>query len=437
MNLKKHPVISGTLLLTAAGLFTRVVGFYYKIFLSRNIGTEALGLYQLSMPLLNIGIALTCAGIHTSISRYVAASAGERGQKDAASYLAAGLFLSLGLCTLLFFPCYFFSDQIAASFFHEPACAPILRILIFAVPLECIHSCINGYYYGKQKANIPAFGQCVEQVFRVLGVYLIYRLCTARGMELNETHAAIGLLLGEAASTLYFITMISLEKFARPGAAQIVGAGKHLISMSYPITLNRVSLSMLGGLENTFIPQRLVAFGFTSSEALSIYGVFSGMAMPVIFFPNVLSNSVAVMLLPTISKAAKERRASYISQVIWMTFFLCMLLGFGCAFVFFLSGRFIGDVLFENELAGDFIRLLCWICPFTFLNTTFSSILNGLGQTKATFLISLTGSALRLAFIYFLIPVVGFQGYVLGILVSQVLTSFLSYRRLSRHMEKL
>ena len=311
-------------------------------------------------------------------------------RETASSYLAAGLLMSLGICGLLFMPCYLYCDKIAAFFFHEPSCAPILRILIFAIPLECIHSCINGYYYGKQKANIPAFGQCIEQIVRVLCVYLIFCICQKENIPFRETHAALGLLLGEIAATIYFVTMISLERFSRPRLKTTVSAGRRLAVMSYPITLNRVSLNTLNGLENTFIPERLIAFGFSSTEALSVYGVFSGMAMPVILFPNVLSNSVSVMLLPMIAKAAGERRFSYISRTIRLAFFLCMLLGFGCSLGFFLLGNFVGDFLFGNELAGDFIRLLCWICPFLFLNATFSSILNGLGQTKATFLISMT-----------------------------------------------
>ena len=188
--------------MTAAGLFTRIVGFYYKIFLSRNIGAEALGIYQLSMPFLSIGIAVTCSGIHTSISRYVAACSGGEQRETASSYLAAGLLMSLGICGLLFMPCYLYCDKIAAFFFHEPSCAPILRILIFAIPLECIHSCINGYYYGKQKANIPAFGQCIEQIVRVLCVYLIFCICQKENIPFRETHAALGLLLGEIAPTI-------------------------------------------------------------------------------------------------------------------------------------------------------------------------------------------------------------------------------------------
>ena len=69
-----HPICSGALLLTITGLFCRLLGFYYKIFLSRTIGAKELGLYQLAMPLLAIGIAFASSGFHTAISRYVAKS---------------------------------------------------------------------------------------------------------------------------------------------------------------------------------------------------------------------------------------------------------------------------------------------------------------------------------------------------------------------------
>lgn len=42
-----NPLIAGTLLLTVTGLSSRVIGFFYRIFLSRIIGAEGLGIYQL------------------------------------------------------------------------------------------------------------------------------------------------------------------------------------------------------------------------------------------------------------------------------------------------------------------------------------------------------------------------------------------------------
>mgnify|MGYP006886508714 CR=1 FL=1 len=46
----KRTLFTGTLLLTTAGILSRFIGFFYKIFLSRTIGAEGLGIYQLIFP---------------------------------------------------------------------------------------------------------------------------------------------------------------------------------------------------------------------------------------------------------------------------------------------------------------------------------------------------------------------------------------------------
>lgn len=51
------------------------------------------------------------------------------------------------------------------------------------------------------------------------------------------------------------------------------------------------------------IPSRLRLFGYTASEALGVYGILTGMAMSVIMFPSVITNSVSVLLMPAISEA--------------------------------------------------------------------------------------------------------------------------------------
>ena len=44
---KKHSLIKGTLILTSAGLVSRILGFFFRIFLSHTFGEEQVGLYQL------------------------------------------------------------------------------------------------------------------------------------------------------------------------------------------------------------------------------------------------------------------------------------------------------------------------------------------------------------------------------------------------------
>ena len=65
-------LIKGTFWLTAAGLITRTAGFFYKIFLSRIIGAEEIGLFQLCMPLYTFCLAAASGGIQTALSRFIA-----------------------------------------------------------------------------------------------------------------------------------------------------------------------------------------------------------------------------------------------------------------------------------------------------------------------------------------------------------------------------
>ena len=63
---KTHPLIAGTLVLTGTGLLSRLIGFFYRIYLARLFGEEGMGLYQLIGPVLSVSFALTAAGFSTS-----------------------------------------------------------------------------------------------------------------------------------------------------------------------------------------------------------------------------------------------------------------------------------------------------------------------------------------------------------------------------------
>lgn len=388
------------------------------------------------MPLLGVGVAFANSGIHTAISKYVA-SASSNSKAFGKVYLKTGLIISISLGLAYATPVYILSDAIAANIFHQATIAPLLRILVLCVPLECIHGCINGYYYGLQKAAIPSAGQCIEQLVRVGSVFGIYFILTERGLPFTKTHAMIGLVIGEAAATLYYITILSLERSSTSQAPKnLVTTAGQLFQMAYPLTATRLSLTFLSSFENIMIPLRLVAFGLNKTQALSIYGIYSGMAVPMVFFPTVLSNSIAVMLLPSISKAKEEGRNKYIQHAILISFFSCMLLGFMFSFFFYFFGGYIGEHIFENDVAGIYIKTLGWLCPFLFLGVTMNSILNGLGKTKDTFCISILGALLRLSFILFGIHRLGFRAFLLGVLISQISSSFAAYLRLLYHCNK-
>lgn len=172
----KNPLIFGTLLLTASGALSRIIGFFYRIFLSHTIGAEGIGIYQLIFPVYALCFSLTAAGIQTSISKFVAEVSVKKEDLSEKCYLMAGIILSLSLSFLCSFYLYNQADFLASHVVHEYRTASLLRILAYAIPCGAIHSCISGYYYGLKKAVIPSVSQLLEQSVRVLSVYIIYKV---------------------------------------------------------------------------------------------------------------------------------------------------------------------------------------------------------------------------------------------------------------------
>lgn len=422
-----NPLISGTLLLTVAGFLTKIIGFFYRIFLSRVFQDEGLGIIGLIAPVSMLVHSLCSAGLQNAITKYVAAS--KEHESESYSYLFSGIVISLSLTVTISVCIFTNADTIAAVLIHESRTAPLLRILALSFPMASVHTCLNGYFYGWQKAGIPSWSIIIEQCFRVLSVYLLFRIYLLRGIAMPLSGAAIGLLAGECASAVFSSFMLWIQtlnkKFFTDSALFSFSKCLELTKLAFPFSLNRICLSLFTTVETFQLPKQLMASGLNSAQALSIYGVFSGMAFPLIMFPCALTGSAATLLLPSISQAQAKGNTNQIKKAAFMTIILCFLLGFGCMFFLLTFANVIGSLLFQSKEASAQIRALSFACPFLYLSGMLSSILHGLGKTGITFLFSLISIVIRLFFVMYIVPLLGMNGYFYGILCSQICLDFL------------
>lgn len=462
---KEHPLIFGTLLLTAAGLASRIIGFFYRIYLSRLFGEEGMGIYQLVSPVLSLSFSLTATGYQTAISKLVAEHSAKEGRPSFRP-LAAGLSISLPLSALCCFLVYRLAAPISEQLLQEPRTAPMLRILSFSIPLSAVHSCVNGYFYGAKRAGIPALSQLLEQLTRVGCVYLVSARLLAAGQMPSIRVAALGLTVGELCSMLLSILSVhccrrSVSASPRTSAAalhcqpsaaassspQTAVAALHcqpsadatslyrsLLAMALPLTANRIVLNLLQSIESVSIPSNLRLYGYDSATALSVYGVLTGMAFPLIYFPNALTSSVAILLLPMISENYALGNLSAVKTATLKTVKYSSLMGLCCMGGFVLFGRQAGVLLFDSPLAGHFIMTLGFICPFLYLDTTLSSILQGLGMAGHIFVMNALSLLVRLLFVFLAVPRLGITGYLWGVLASQLFLGILYLGCLSRFL---
>lgn len=447
MTFKKwtHPLVTGTVILTLTGLVSRFIGFFYRIFLSNVFGAEGMGLYQLISPVLALSFSLTVSGIQTAISKYVASETSTRDYKSSFRTLWAGFLLAMALSVVCALGIYVYADPIAENFLLEKRTAPLLRIIALSIPMASVHSCINGYFYGIRKTAIPAVSQLSEQVCRVGSVYLIYFICQKHGLVPTISFAVAGLVIGESASMIVSVVAILARAhqvfpsfgygyvYAKRPASQpfssVIAVYRRitgqLLRLAVPLSANRLVLNLLQSVEAIYIPNRLMAYGLDNAAALSVYGVLTGMSLPLILFPSAITGSISVLLLPIVSEADASGNQTAVRRAIFMSIRCCLLLGFFCTALFLLFGRLAGRLLFHSELAGSFILTLSFICPFMYIASTLNSILNGLGKTVQTFLFSVVSLLLRLLFVFLAIPLYGIRGYLWGMLASQMLQTFL------------
>ena len=422
----RHPVLRGTIILTASGIASRGMGFFYRIFLSHTIGAEGIGIYQLIFPVYTFCFALCVFGIQTAISRLIASALAKKQETYADCIFLTGTFLALALSFCASITVYLFADWIGTVFLQEPRTVSLLKLLSISIPFGVFHSCVSAFYYARKKAEIPAFLQILEQFVRIGSSFLIYQILLSRQITPSAWMAVAGVLAGELTSACVCLILISARKLRPAAPVSFFQTAKEIITLSVPLTCNRVLLTLLTSMENILIPIRLRLFGLTGEQALSLFGILAGMVMPLLFFPSAITNSMSVMLLPSVAQKQALGENKNITSTIRMTVQSCLLLGLFCFVLFFCFGRYLGILLFQNETAGAFIRTFSFICPFFYLNHTLMSILNGLGKTLRSFLHNLLAVLIRISFTFFCIPIYGIKGYLWGILLGELLTTILN-----------
>ena len=91
-NLSKEKFLKGALILTVAGIIVKVIGSVNRIFLSRLLGGEGIGLYQMAYPIYLLALSISSAGIPVAISILVSEKAALQDYRGANRVFKISLF---------------------------------------------------------------------------------------------------------------------------------------------------------------------------------------------------------------------------------------------------------------------------------------------------------------------------------------------------------
>ena len=424
----KHPVLTGTAILTCAGILSRLIGFFYRIFLSRTIGAQGLGIYQMIFPVYAFCLSGVTAGIQSALSRCCSAALSKGNPRKGWVFFLSGSGLSVGLSLIVSFFLYTRAPWISLHILHEIRCCELLQLLAFSLPLCSIHTCIHAWYFSTRRTTVPAVSQLLEQFARVGASYVIYLIFLEQNLAPPPILAVGGMLFGELAACFFCVVCLAFQKPSYKGTThfRVRSCLWEILTLSVPLTLNRMLVNLLQSTEAILIPGKLEASGLTNAQSLSLYGALTGMALPFILFPSAITSALSTMLLPTIAGQQAAGKEDAIIRSTEQTIQYCLWLGFLSGGIFFFFGKELAQIFYRNQDAGIFLQILAFLCPFLYLTATLTGILNGLGHTVQCLIQNIAGLGIRILFVTFAIPHMGIRGYLSGLLLSQLIITGLN-----------
>ena len=161
---------------TMLSLIERALGFVYRIFLSRTLGAEGVGIYQIALSVVGLLITITASGIPITVSRIMIKNSAENGKNDSDSIVFAGVFLSLAISLPITVLLFLFPNTFS-FIFTDKRCYEVLKIILPGVVITSIYAVIRGYFWGQKKFLTYSLIELFEEiVMLVFGIALILNM---------------------------------------------------------------------------------------------------------------------------------------------------------------------------------------------------------------------------------------------------------------------
>ncbi|MDR1150591.1 MAG: polysaccharide biosynthesis protein [Clostridiales bacterium] len=428
------------LILTLSSLITKILGFFYRIYISNKIGAECLGLYQLILPIYTLVWSISCAGFTTAISKLIAQEDAKKNKNNINLIIKQSLIITSIISFLLSIFIYFQAKNIANLILKDDRLFFSLKILSISFIFMSLGSCIRGYFFGLRNALIPAISQVIEQIAHILTIFFLIN--KFKSIKDCCAVAVFGIMLGEIASTIYVYICFKSKKYYKKNKLEkkqndfsFLESIKKIFLISLPLGANKIITSLLSTFENILIPQRLILNNnFNLNSALILYGKLTGMAMPLIQFPSIFLLSLSVSLVPDVSHSRAIKNQKRIDNTISKTLLYTSLVSMFSACFFITFSHEIGIFIYHQNIS-NMLKNLGILCPLLYLNIVLSGILNGFGRQFFIFKINLISSFINLLTIYFLIPKFGINAFFLGLFLNLIITTSLYLKLIKKNIK--
>ena len=421
--------ILNTIILLISTVLLQIIQMFFSIYISNTIGEEAVGVFSLVMSVYTFGITLASAGINISATRVVSeelACQNEIGAKKAAKRC---IFFSLvfSICASLIF--FVSADFITIHCLHNRISQKVIYLICIALPFISMSSAINGYFTAVRRVYKNAISKFFEEFVKIVCTFLFLKSFMPDGIDYACYSLILADIISEITSFLHLYILYIRDKrgsLIESRYKDLDSYNKRILRITIPVALTSYLRSGLSTIKQLIIPSSLQKSGMNSSNSLIAYGIVNGMTLPIIMFPVSLVSSFSTLLIPEFSRyyaQEKYKKIKSVSSIILICTFIFSV--FVAIFIFVFSDKLSNLIYHKSEIA-KYLRILSPLIIFMYLDIIIDSILKGLDAQVDVMIINVFDCLISIAFIYFLVPILGFNGYVISIFISEVVDFSLS-----------
>jgi stage V sporulation protein B len=424
-------LILNTALLTAASFLMQTVNVAYNVYLTNRIGAAGIGLFQLTLTVYAMAATFACAGVRLGATRMnidlLARDPGACLRRSMRLCLAYAFTLSL-VVSIVLFTC---APLIAAHWLHDPRTALPLKWLAAGLPMVSVTAAMQGYFTGVRTVYKCALSQGTEQAVRIVCAMFFLGRMLERGIEYACLAIVYGMVAGEIAVLLLSAVLLWRAQHIRmcDNAGGQIRLGD-LLHIAGPEAAGACARSVLLTTEHLLIPRGFEASGRSKEEAMRIYGVIHGMALPVLLYPSAVLSSLSSLLVPEISELRVQKRTEQINSAVYRILKLSLLYGVFAGGMFFAFAAPLSQRIYGSTDAARYLQILAPLVPIMYLDMSVDGMLKGLDEQKASMMYNIIDSGLCVILVYILLPKMAIKGYIIVLFVSEIYNFFFSIRRL-------
>ncbi|MCM0758760.1 MULTISPECIES: polysaccharide biosynthesis protein [Sporomusa] len=311
--MSKDTFLKGAFILTVAGIIVKIIGSVNRILLSRLLGGEGIGLYQMAYPIYLLALSVSSAGIPVAISIIVAEKIALSDYRGANRVfrISLGVLAATGL--IFTFLLYFGAGWlIEHHFVRDPRAYYAIAALAPAIFFVTVLSSYRGYFQGLQMMTPTAVSQIFEQLLRVITMIAFAYILLPHGLEFAAAGASFGAGPGAAAGLLVLLYFYWKHKpgfkhqmETQPQIIQETSVSiiSRIVKLALPVSLANIMLPVVASIDLLIVPARLEVAGYSVEQATELFGYLTGMAVPLVNLATILTASLAASLVPAVSEA--------------------------------------------------------------------------------------------------------------------------------------